>query len=77
MNDVMLAKRVSLAVDYGIEGTTPPSKPDYAFEPVESNGQFSIFFDKGLTGLDFITELGIEARAVGTVSLLFVDELEE
>ena len=77
MNDVMLAKRVSLAVDFEQQGNQPPAKPDYAFEPIESNGKFSIYFDKGLTGLDFITELGVEAKAEGTVSQLFFDELEE
>ena len=77
MNDVMLARRAVLALKLEEEGTPPPAEPDLAFEAVEPSGKFSIFFDKGLTGLDFITELGVEAKATGTVSDRFSDELEE
>ena len=31
-------------------------------------------FDKGLAGLDFINELGVEVKAKGTVSELFADD---
>ena len=77
MNDVMLARRAVLALDLEEEGAPPPAEPDLAFDAVEPSGNLSIFFDKGLAGLDFITELGVEAKATGTVSNRFSDELEE
>ena len=66
MNDILVAKRTALELK-GSE-TTEIAKPDYAFDTIQSNGVFSIFFDKGLTGLDFIAELGVEIKTLGTIS---------
>ena len=41
---------------------------------MESNGRFSILFDKGMAGLDFLKELKVEVKAKGRVSELFADE---
>ena len=79
MNDVMVAKRTALEVQIQLEGgseATDVAKPDYAFETIQSNGVFSIFFDKGLTGLDFIAELDVDIKARGTISGQYADELD-
>ena len=48
-------------------------KPEVAFEPVTNNGKFSVLFDEGLAGPDFILNLGVEVKAVGKVSTLWAD----
>ena len=51
-----------------------PKKPELAFSAMENNGKFSILFDKGLAGPDFLNELKVEVKAKGLVSELYADE---
>ena len=78
MNDILVAKRTALKIPNQLDGSeaTEVAKPDYAFDTIQSNGVFSIFFDKGLTGLDFIAELGVEIKTSGTISAQYADELD-
>ena len=74
----MLARLTSLEQnalkDPKPDGAPEPKKPELAFSPIERSGNFSILFNKGLAGLDFINELGVEVKTKGTVSELFADE---
>ena len=54
-------------------GYTEPAKPDLAFEPVKPTGSFSILFNKGLAGLDVISQLEKEVKATGSISSKFAD----
>ena len=40
-------------------------KPDLAFQPIEASGKFFLIFNKGLAGLDFVKELGVEIKTTG------------
>ena len=56
----------------------PDPQPDFAFFPIEKNGDFSMLFDKGLAGPEFFAELGKEIKADGRVSLeYFADDLDK
>ena len=79
MNDVLVAKRTALEIQIDSEGSEASeiAKPNLAFDTIQSSGEFNIFFDMGLSGLDFITELGVGIKAQGTVSGLFADELDK
>ena len=57
-----------------IEGAPEPKKPELAFDPIKPNGKFHLLFDKGLTGLDFINEIGVEIKTKGKISDLYADE---
>ena len=57
-----------------LEGAPEPKKPELAFDPVKPNGKFHLLFDKGLTGLDFINEIGVEIKTKGKISTLYADE---
>lgn len=74
MGEILLAKRSALLQDLQDKGEPEPAKPDLAFERVEPNGKFSIHFNQGLSGLDFITEMGVEVKASGSVSDIFADD---
>ena len=52
---------------------TKPAKPDIAYEPVKPTGSFSVLFNKGLAGLDVISQLGKEVKTTGSISSEFAD----
>ena len=77
MNDIMVAKRTALeAQAEEDESASEVASPGYTFETIQPNGVFSIYFDKGLTGLDFISELGVELKMKGSLSKVYADELD-
>ena len=51
-----------------------PKKPDVTFEPIQANGSFSVLFDEGIAGLDFLQNLEVEVKAKGTISIYWADE---
>ena len=56
----------------------PDPQPNFAFFPIEKNGDFSMLFDQGLAGPEVLAELGKEIRADGRVSLeYFADDLDK
>ena len=74
MDQIMIAKRDALLMKLEDENTPEPKEPSLAFELVEPSGKFSILFDISLTGLDFVTELGVEIKSDGVVSDAFADD---
>ena len=57
-----------------VEEEEPP-KPDLSFDTVSESGDFSMYFDKGIAGLSFLKELGVEISAKGSISTLFADDI--
>ena len=71
----MVARLANLKNNPSKGNDTPETKkPDIAFQPVKSDGTFTILFNKGLAGLHFIKELDKEVKAKGAVSHLYVDD---
>ena len=73
----MVARLANLKNNPSKGNDTPETKkPDIAFQPVKSDGSFTIFFNKGLAGLDVIKELDKEIKSKGAVSHIYADDLD-
>ena len=52
-----------------------PAKPEFAYEPVEPSGRFSLIFNEGMAGMTILEQIEVEIKTQGQISALFADDI--